>query len=396
MSSSNAIVPSRSRSAGSARPKSRGSVPPPTLMCNLCVKPLATTCFLVACDCIFCEDCTYNHFQESSNCPKCGRVLAESDFTELVVTVTDGNRGNDISKNSLQALFSRQKGNSSHGNLPFSDLCFGVIKQLDVVKKSSKFLLKQLLMETGMSNKRYLQSRANQARMKEEITRLKQMHQSQKLQYEQVHADLRNKLQARERDIGDLQATLSKKEEQIEKYRQLHNKSLPTGPLGNPSRGPNMIPGSSAGQRRGHEPPLRALMKQKEANERHQRQLLNQGSSNSGHRLGSSRPPHQQQPTSVLGSLLHQHQHQQHRPFSNASSSNSMPSTPLGRNIRDISSSSGYTFTAAANGGSSNSGKRRRVGPNNMMLSPNTAFAQQHHHTRAQWSAGSSSGFPRR
>lgn len=347
-------------------------------------------------------DCTYNHFQESSNCPKCGRVLAESDFTELVVTVTDGNRGSDISKNSLQALFSRQKGNSSHGNLPFSDLCFGVIKQLDIVKKSSKFLLKQLLMETGMSHKRYMQSRSNQGRMKEEITRLKQMHQSQKLQYEQVHTDLRNKLQARERDIGELQAALAKKEEQIEKYRQLHNKSISSGgPLGNPSRGgPNMVPGSSAGQRRGHhvEPPLRALMKQKEANERHQRQLLNQGSTNSGHRLGSSRPPmqsHQQQPTGVLGSLLNQHQ--QRRPFSNASSSNSIPSTPLGRNIRDISSSSGYTFTAAANGGSlNNSGKRRRVAPNNMMLSPNTAFAQQHHHTRAQWSAGSSSGFPRR
>ena len=28
---------------------------PPTLLCNLCQKPLATTCFLCACDCIFCE-----------------------------------------------------------------------------------------------------------------------------------------------------------------------------------------------------------------------------------------------------------------------------------------------------------------------------------------------------
>lgn len=29
--------------------------PIPTLLCNLCSKPLVTTCFLCACDCIFCE-----------------------------------------------------------------------------------------------------------------------------------------------------------------------------------------------------------------------------------------------------------------------------------------------------------------------------------------------------
>jgi len=30
-------------------------VPPPSLLCNRCNTPLATTCFLCACDCIFCE-----------------------------------------------------------------------------------------------------------------------------------------------------------------------------------------------------------------------------------------------------------------------------------------------------------------------------------------------------
>ncbi len=43
--------------ASSMRPGTASSVrmPPPTLLCNLCQKPLATTCFLCACDCIFCE-----------------------------------------------------------------------------------------------------------------------------------------------------------------------------------------------------------------------------------------------------------------------------------------------------------------------------------------------------
>ena len=35
-------------------------IPPPTLLCNLCQKPLATTCFLCACDCIFCEGELYS------------------------------------------------------------------------------------------------------------------------------------------------------------------------------------------------------------------------------------------------------------------------------------------------------------------------------------------------
>jgi len=30
-------------------------VSPPSLLCNRCNTPLATTCFLCACDCIFCE-----------------------------------------------------------------------------------------------------------------------------------------------------------------------------------------------------------------------------------------------------------------------------------------------------------------------------------------------------
>ncbi len=50
--SSNSRAPSRqgTRQGGSSHPK-------PTLLCNhsQCRKPLATTCFLCACDCIFCE-----------------------------------------------------------------------------------------------------------------------------------------------------------------------------------------------------------------------------------------------------------------------------------------------------------------------------------------------------
>mmetsp|Transcript_4906 Transcript_4906/g.10835 ORF Transcript_4906/g.10835 Transcript_4906/m.10835 type:complete len:159 (+) Transcript_4906:340-816(+) len=78
----------------------------PALSCNLCNKPLVTTCFLCACDCVFCEECTYSHFENSSQCPTCRRTLGENDFTELVVA---DNNGSDISKMSMQALFFEEK-----------------------------------------------------------------------------------------------------------------------------------------------------------------------------------------------------------------------------------------------------------------------------------------------
>lgn len=36
--------------------------PPANLLCNMCRKPLATTCYLTACDCIFCEGTKQNHY----------------------------------------------------------------------------------------------------------------------------------------------------------------------------------------------------------------------------------------------------------------------------------------------------------------------------------------------
>ena len=355
-------------------------------------------------------DCTYNHFEHSSECPKCGRILNEQDFTELVVS-NNGASGTDIVKSSLQSLFARQRGGSNGANtLPFSDLCFGVIRQIDAVKQSTKFLLKQLLMETSMSHKRYLQGRAVQSKMKEEMTRLKQENQSQKLQYEQVHADLRRKLQAREQDISDLQGKVAKKDKQLDQFRQLHSAAtMDRGASSHRnSHNGNIIPPSSS-QSMQREPPLRAIMKQKEANEQHQMQLLQQGASSS-HRIGSSVGGSSAQGLgvsrhhnpSVLSSLMqrqhHQQQYQQQqnlrRPFSGASASSGsgLPSTPR---IRDLSSASGYTFTAtASNSGGHGINKRMRMSTPTGM-SPNTAFA---HNTSTQqpWSAGSGTAFARR
>jgi hypothetical protein len=53
--------------------------------CNRCAQVLSGTCFQTACDCIFCEDCTWKHFEKYRDCPNCKKCLGEDDFTEIVV-----------------------------------------------------------------------------------------------------------------------------------------------------------------------------------------------------------------------------------------------------------------------------------------------------------------------
>ena len=86
-------------------------------------------------------ECTYSHFEHSSECPTCRRKLGENDFTELVVA--DGS-GKDIAK-SKQNLFSKKSGSES---LHYSDVCQSLIQQIECSKQSTKLLLKQLLVES--------------------------------------------------------------------------------------------------------------------------------------------------------------------------------------------------------------------------------------------------------
>ncbi len=177
-------------------------------------------------------ECTYSHFEQSSQCPICTKNLTENDFTELVVADAT-TATNDIAKTSLQALFSKQSKGSNHNShgeedgsdskgLPLSDLCFSLVRQIDVVKQSTKFLLKQLLMNSN-SNGRKVQHvlRVNE-KLKNDVTLLKQGQSSQRLQYEQVHTDLSNRLKARECTIQEMNQKLKEKDRMLDQFRRLH------------------------------------------------------------------------------------------------------------------------------------------------------------------------------
>mmetsp|Transcript_251 Transcript_251/g.548 ORF Transcript_251/g.548 Transcript_251/m.548 type:complete len:377 (-) Transcript_251:78-1208(-) len=334
----------------------------PALSCNLCNKPLVTTCFLCACDCVFCEECTYSHFENSSQCPTCRRTLGENDFTELVVA---DNNGSDISKMSMQALFSKK---SRSGNLQYSDICQSLIQQIDVSKQSTKFLLKQLLVESHKSGRTSMVAARAQESLKAENTHLKQLNSSQRLQYEQTISELQNKLKAREGTITELNQMLNK-------FRQYHG----GGGGGSSGRGGgsgssvvHMNPNSSAvsivSARGGPEPPLRGLMKQREASMQAQQNAMNGG-----------KRPFMNNMNNMNNMNRNKSPGANFRPFSSSNSSGGGSIASNAPRIRDLTANSGYHFTGIPN---QNMNKRRRGNTPTSLgagtphaMSPNTAFA---------------------
>ena len=301
-------------------------------------------------------ECTYSHFEQSSQCPTCHRTLGESDFTELVVA---DNNGADISKTSMQNLFSKK---SSSGNLQFSDVCQSVIRQIDVSKQSTKFLLKQLLVESHRSGRTNLLAARAHESLKAENTHLKQTISSQRLQYEQTINDLQNKLKAKEGTVTELNQMLSK-------FQKYHAGGGARGGAGSGSgvTHQNMAPNPSSASissGRGHsEPPLRGLMAQREANKKAQQNAMN----------GGGRP--------FMSNMNNMSRNKSpgtnFRPFSsNSSGGGSMSSSSNVSRIRDLSANSGYHFTGGAN---QNLNKRRRGNTPTALttphMSPNTAFA---------------------
>ncbi|GMH47692.1 hypothetical protein TL16_g00125 [Triparma laevis f. inornata] len=87
--------------------------------CNFCSQLLSGTVYTTACDCVFCEDCTWRHFEKSSDCPKCGTTLGEDDFIELVI----GAGGAELKKVSLQGMMNGGAQYDGGGNPSFADGC---------------------------------------------------------------------------------------------------------------------------------------------------------------------------------------------------------------------------------------------------------------------------------
>ena len=355
-------------------------------------------------------DCTYSHFEQSSRCPICTKTLNENDFTELVIADATS-ATTDIAKTSLQALFSKQSksNNSSTKALPLSDLCFSLVRQFDVAKQSTKFLLKQLLMDSNVQGRKVQAVLRSNEYLKNEITNLKQGQSTQRLQFEQVVNDLKNRLSARESTISELQKKMHEKDRMIEQFRRLHSHNSDDQVDGRmPESSP--LQHGSLNQRMQHqgslqscvdstrydagdkissrnEPPLRGLMKRQAEQAAQQQAFLSRGLGQTIINRSNSITSSHSRSRQMLGG--------DRRPFTSASiGSNSIPSTPR---VRDLSHSSSFSFSSHEN----RLNKRRRVSEPasaRRIMSPNTAFTlnQGVHSTSRGGQKWSSGGYPRR
>lgn len=315
--------------------------------CNKCDKPVTTTCFLTSCDCVFCEDCTYAHFQTSSNCPTCRATLSENDFTELVIAHPLNKQ--EQQKATLQNLFMRRAGGTS---LSYADLCSGIMQQIDDHRKSTKFLLKQVLNDNSKSaHKSGNISQAYQA-LKDTYMTTKQELSNVRLQAERTIADLQNRLKSRDAANNQLQLSVKQLEARISSPRS-HGRSSDIADI------------RLSGHRQEQQlPPMQQYAAQKAAKERDQHNPYS-----IQRILGQSRPQsemnnnHGQPIGHLQRSLSLNNNHQTHvTPIQlghhtlSTSTSNGSGQGPL----RHLTSNSNYVFTAQSRqGGHIN--KRRRI-----------------------------------
>mmetsp|Transcript_12871 Transcript_12871/g.22646 ORF Transcript_12871/g.22646 Transcript_12871/m.22646 type:complete len:304 (+) Transcript_12871:392-1303(+) len=287
--------------------------------------------------------------------------------------------GQTFRRGACRLFFSKK---SSSGTLQFSDICQSLIHQIDVSKQSTKFLLKQLLVESHRSGRTGMAAARAHETLKAENTHLKQLNASQRMQYEQTISDLQNKLKAKEGSISELNHMLNK----FQKYH------AGGGGGGGSSRGgsgssvahPNMVqhPHSSAvsltSGRGGSEPPLRGLMAQREANMKAQQNAMN----------GGNRPFMNNMKMNNMNNMNNMNRNKSpgmaginFRPLSSSNSSGGGSISSNAPRIRDLTANSGYHFTGIPNQ-NQNVNKRRRGGTPTSLgtstphaMSPNTAFA---------------------
>lgn len=359
-----------------------------------------------------CQECTYSHFEKSSDCPLCARKLSENDFTELVVTDATST-SLEISKSSLQTLLSKSTqqnpNDGSYKALPLSDMCVSLIRQFDATKQSTRFLLKQLLMNTNIEGRKFLTALQVNETLKNEITNLKQAHATQRLQYEQLHTDMKNRLTARETTIQELNNALEEKDKLLEQFRRLHGNMVVPTPIDTSvtsrldhgshdvSRHHAIPPSGSSVA----EPPLKGLLMQRQAQQVAQQQAfassnrrvmplqVNQGLQNSNNQgslfgsLSSSAAPLHS--NTMDSSSMGQPMIGYARPFTSTStgSKGSLQGQAPAPRIRDITSNTGYKFTSIARNNSFNIQNTQRINKRrksespssaNGMMSPNTAF----------------------
>jgi hypothetical protein len=84
-------------------------------------------------------ECTYNHFNTNANCPNCGRILGENDFTEVTVSDPDSKISNDPNGivQSLLTKTSKQPG----ATIAWNDVFAALLREHHTLERNYRFFV---------------------------------------------------------------------------------------------------------------------------------------------------------------------------------------------------------------------------------------------------------------
>ncbi|GKY97811.1 hypothetical protein MPSEU_000739200 [Mayamaea pseudoterrestris] len=184
------------------------------MCCNLCRKPFTTTIFVLACDCAFCEECTYDHFTKYSDCPTCKKVLTKADFAEFQVAEPSATSEANY-KNCMQFIFTKRA--SGGKGLTNVDACSRALKQIDSNTRAVKFLFRQFTKEKTNDQLKIDSMKHENHTLKEELT-----HHKTLLHTHQQDAD--HKLADMQTQLANTTMALQEQKKQNAQLREMYAK----------------------------------------------------------------------------------------------------------------------------------------------------------------------------
>jgi hypothetical protein len=135
-------------------------------------------------------------------------------------------------KNTFQTIFTKYSPTSKV--LGYQEMCSRLMKSFDDDRRAVRFLLKQFVLESKSAGRQSGSIERAFEDLKAEYTHMKQATSSQRIQTEQVIADLRHRVQALTGTVQEQQKKIDEKDNQISQFRRMCS-----------SEGMRRIPGSS-------------------------------------------------------------------------------------------------------------------------------------------------------
>jgi hypothetical protein len=231
----------------------------------------------------FCAECTYDHFNASSNCPCCNKTLGADDFLELVIADPSSSSQQGSLKTTFQSMFTKYS--TSASAVSHREMCARILRSMDDDRRSVKFLFKQFVRETASNGARSGHLGTQVQQMTAEITQLKQAANAQHILQQKTVQDLQHKLSALAASCKQQQNKITERETQITQYREIFAQQSGAGlvPMSSHSVNSSGNPTSSGGGKRGRspavqhqlQPPMQGFVKQRQAHELAKQEQLN-------------------------------------------------------------------------------------------------------------------------